>query len=987
MRMRINLLCLFIFTVSTVSTANLIRNPEVKTNSDGWILAGAKTGARVTNPDVPGKFCLMLKAQTKEDKIGYWTQLGLPIEAKKEYTLRYKVKGSKGGIYRVYVECSNPWAGFGTEWQTISNDGWVEKKMTFSFSTVRELPYLVLQIQPTGQVYFSDFSLIENPARPAESIYNGNFEQDLIGWESGDDVSISGGGYAGEKCLKLVSMKKNADSVVVQKHIPLKAGEKYRLTYWVKAGNSSTAGTGYQFFRVFASWDGFEQRYGLAWQDALQCWQRRTLEFNAPIKANSGVNITCQIQGPGTIFFDDLKLERIEPTEKNTSVTIILRRPSYRDVIFSSYPVDMIEGDVAIGSKDVRNVVVTFGRKNGTPVWSKEYEVSSSLISFLIPATDLSVAEYILTVEGMSEKGTVLGEDSRTIKKVASAANEVVIREDNVTMINGKPFFPIGLWDVAANERDLYEFSKAGFNLFRSPDLNQNILDMAQRQHMMVIGGIAEYLPENPADPQRKALEEASRNKINAFRYHPALLVYYLSDEPFWGGKPLEQLLASYHFHRELDPYHPIWINEAPRGEIAEVAAYGQACDIFGVDIYPIPEGCGHSGLKDQTMACIGKYTDRMRASVNDRKPIWMTLQGFAWGDHANLLNNGPKAPIYPTSEQSRFMAYDAIIHGATGIMYWGTDYIAEPAFWDVLFKTTSELRDMSRVFVSETVEPSNIKCDQLAVKILHKRCEGKDYLLAINDSSKPLSAKIITPFEESSFNVFFENREVKLQDSCISDWFKPYDVHVYSNSLTLPLPLVLPAQKMPEGKIHFLEAAQKRKQELDRKYNMPLYHGKANWIWYPGKYYQASQRTLFRKTFDLDTPVRKAVLLAAADGESDLYVNGQKIDRTFTWGVMKAVDVFPLVKQGKNVIAWNCFSGDSPPSGLFCELSIETADGEKIQIISDGTWKVSEEGKTEWQAIDFDDKNWIQAEVIGPTGTSPWGKIRVQNNLFESKN
>jgi len=124
---------------------------------------------------------------------------------------------------------------------------------------------------------------------------------------------------------------------------------------------------------------------------------------------------------------------------------------------------------------------------------------------------------------------------------------------------------------------------------------------------------------------------------------------------------------------RAADSQHPIWFNHAPRNEMADLRAFGALADAVGCDIYPVPlhPQVGHSDLADRTLSCVGAYTRRMDASAPG-KAVWMVLQGFGWKD----LGHGDDAMRRPTQAELRFMVRDAIVHGADGILFWGTHYI-----------------------------------------------------------------------------------------------------------------------------------------------------------------------------------------------------------------------------------------------------------------------------------------------------------------------
>ena len=84
---------------------------------------------------------------------------------------------------------------------------------------------------------------------------------------------------------------------------------------------------------------------------------------------------------------------------------------------------------------------------------------------------------------------------------------------------------------------------------------------------------------------------------------------------------------------RELDEPHPIWMNHAPRNPVQQLAAFNEAADIVGCDIYPVPRHLTkHADISDRSLASVGAYTKIMQAAAPG-KPVWMVLQAFGWKD------------------------------------------------------------------------------------------------------------------------------------------------------------------------------------------------------------------------------------------------------------------------------------------------------------------------------------------------------------------
>lgn len=165
---------------------------------------------------------------------------------------------------------------------------------------------------------------------------------------------------------------------------------------------------------------------------------------------------------------------------------------------------------------------------------------------------------------------------------------------------------------------------------------------------------------------------------VNEFKDHPGLGAWKGVDEPAHARVPAAGMVEVYEHLKMLDRDHPVVIIEAPRRRgakpgspdapltVAAVRPYAAACDIHGVDVYPIPRGAHAGGPPVNTdLSVVGDMT-RIVATASPGKPIWTTLQ-IAW---SGVLP--PHPIVFPTLPQARFMAYDAIVAGARGLFFFG---------------------------------------------------------------------------------------------------------------------------------------------------------------------------------------------------------------------------------------------------------------------------------------------------------------------------
>ena len=225
---------------------------------------------------------------------------------------------------------------------------------------------------------------------------------------------------------------------------------------------------------------------------------------------------------------------------------------------------------------------------------------------------------------------------------------------------------------------------------------------------------------------------------------------YGLTQSPSAADRMCAGFIDGYMVLQSKDPAHPIWMNHAPRNQIGQLASFNVAADAVGCDIYPVPQSglVGHSDIADKSLTSVGAYTDRMQKAAPG-KPVWMVLQGFNWADIMQGLKDEQREQLRPpTRSETRFMAYDAIVHGARGILYWGTAYVSKDSeFWDDLLAVVKELSELQPVLsahhsarrITTTFAQTYGSVDR-SIEVLPKDVHGKLWLIVVNEWSGPLA-------------------------------------------------------------------------------------------------------------------------------------------------------------------------------------------------------------------------------------------------------
>jgi putative heme-binding domain-containing protein len=152
------------------------------------------------------------------------------------------------------------------------------------------------------------------------------------------------------------------------------------------------------------------------------------------------------------------------------------------------------------------------------------------------------------------------------------------------------------------------------------------------------------------------------------------------------------------------------------------------------------------------------------------------------------------------------------------------------------------------------------------------------------------------------------------------------------------------------------------------------------SWIWLGEA--QPNQTVYFRKEISLEYRVVSARLYGACDNQMTVYVNGKEVIASDNWEspvFREITDAFvsPTVvgKPVKNVIAVKAHNSDGP-AGLLLRVILENSKKQSITLVTDSTWRASEQAGSGWTSVDFDDKSWKPATVVGKLGAGPWVKV-----------
>jgi hypothetical protein len=343
----------------------------------------------------------------------------------------------------------------------------------------------------------------------------------------------------------------------------------------------------------------------------------------------------------------------------------------------------------------------------------------------------------------------------------------------------------------------------------KQPDLDKAIEQMKETLAAAAAHSLRLWIGLHPAG--NKLDEESTQvlgTIVGSLKDEPGVGAWKGADEPEHGGIPATDLVPVYEYVKELDPDHPLVLIQAPvcRGGVpltAEaIAAYTPALDITGVDIFPVSYPPGKHAARSNTEISVVGDVVSIIAQAAPGKPVWTAIQ-ITW---SGVLP--PKSvPRFPSLREERFMAYQAIIAGARGLNFFGGELLEtmSPADakagwnWTFWYEVARPLIcELSSAAVWPALDApaarSEVTADSDDIQLTAREANGFFYVIAVRTSPE-LTTEVtfsgvpaaISAGEALCEYSHQEFRPVEAANGAFTDWFAPFDAHVYRFPVAAP--------------------------------------------------------------------------------------------------------------------------------------------------------------------------------------------------------
>lgn len=297
-------------------------------------------------------------------------------------------------------------------------------------------------------------------------------------------------------------------------------------------------------------------------------------------------------------------------------------------------------------------------------------KLKDGMAEVTVPVSRLAFGRHPVTlIVRRKDKTVELGRSTSTFARNREEKKyKVSVDRYGRTIVDGKPFFPLGTFWGRVSESELAVYTNgAPFNClmpYHSPNAEEmtHCLDAGVRVIYPLASHYKELLAAKTPEEKRRIEEQVIHSRLRGFSAHPALLAWYVGDEVRTDFSKL--LVERRKMVLDADVEHPTWFITDKPGDLREMAP---GYDIGGSDPYPI----GNHGNADRTAIGIAAgWTRQSRVATYDLKPLWQIPQCFDWGYYRRSETNNPAVRI-PTGEEMRSMAWQAVAAGANGLVFY----------------------------------------------------------------------------------------------------------------------------------------------------------------------------------------------------------------------------------------------------------------------------------------------------------------------------
>ncbi len=494
-------------------------------------------------------------------------------------------------------------------------------------------------------------------------IQNPGFEEGSANWRYAAECGEVKAGAGRNGSAGFVYRRTDpADYHVLRQEITLEPGRRYRFTAWGKPATPETSAGNIGIILEFSRKGVFlgTQYLGCTPEKGSD-WRFYESVFTA---GAAGTAYSLGIYMPqgslGAFVADDLV---IEPMPSQWRFALVhpwgaTAQPG-DELSFTS-----IYNDLPIAEQTVSLTV----QKGESTVWEQTCPLrKDGTLRVTLPAWQ--PGDYHLLATLKDKGGTIRGTEDLPLKVVSKRSRKVEMSENGSLIVEGKPFYPIGAYTNGHFDNTEHEEMAAlGYTCSlaypviadwsKLEDIEKYVgeLDKCHRLGLKVIFCLKFHFDQS-TDPA--SFRKMVGPWVERVKSHPALLAYYLMDEPVVAKAPVAT--ACRRWLNTADPDHPVIAVFCNQMNIND---FLNGVDITATDIYPF--GNKTHDVQRQLM--------NLGAVREHGLPIWLVAQSY---DMGNVIDADH---YYPTAMEILAQGMAGYISDAGGLLYWSYYHIKRAA-------------------------------------------------------------------------------------------------------------------------------------------------------------------------------------------------------------------------------------------------------------------------------------------------------------------
>ncbi len=321
-------------------------------------------------------------------------------------------------------------------------------------------------------------------------------------------------------------------------------------------------------------------------------------------------------------------------------------------------------------------------------------------------------------------------------------------------LVNDHPFFPFGLYDVN-DVSMLNQVAAAGINTVEL-DISRVTEQFMTTAESLGVKVIICFGYDNV---------QIVKQTVQRWKTYPALLGWYIYDEPDLRGIHRRDFFEIYKAVKEIDPFRPVTTSFGSPPRFRE---FIDGVDIIMPDPYPVP----NNPLFKVYEAC---QTANEAIEDEPDKTLFATLQSFAW-----------RGQRPPATAEMRAMVYLALASDAKGILHFTYAGYGQflpnthPELWAELKVLSEEIRKIEPILFWPTQKMGVSEDGSIAYLVKKKKCDKVIKVIDIIAVNATSQVGLLTINMGERPNVILGSDSAQILENGFRDQIEGFGVRIY---------------------------------------------------------------------------------------------------------------------------------------------------------------------------------------------------------------